>query len=161
MNTGNRARRTSFLRGESLCTTAMHSMTARFLRAGDRFEWRGEILTADDEPIEHDGIVTVPLALSDGSNDWVDIPATAFVPLRPADLDEPSEQPGLSFSEEPCPLAAQVEECVEAVEVAEHAVQRTDVGSEDSARAERCARWNADDQAIAQTADYSEGRELG
>jgi hypothetical protein len=60
----------------------MHSLTARFLRDGDRFEWNGEIFTADDDAIAHDGVVTVPLGLADGSSDWVELPAEAQVPLR-------------------------------------------------------------------------------
>ncbi|OKA03374.1 hypothetical protein, partial [Amycolatopsis regifaucium] len=65
-----------------LATVALHSLSARFLRPGDRFEWNGEIYTADDAAVEHDGMVTVPLELSDGSNAWVDVPATAMVPLH-------------------------------------------------------------------------------
>ncbi|WP_340686365.1 hypothetical protein LCL61_08750 [Amycolatopsis coloradensis] len=65
---------------------AMHSLSARFLRAGDGFEWNGKVYVADDDAIEHDGVVTVPLELSNGANGWVDVPATEMVPLHHDDI---------------------------------------------------------------------------
>lgn len=163
MSTDNPTPSESFPTSGPRCTTAMHSWPARFLRSGDRFRWRGAIVTAAGKPIRRRGVVTVPLVLIDGSRGSVDIPVTVSVSLHHDVLDRPSDCPRADtadVSAELCSLAAQVDESGEAVDVAEHAARQTGVTGEDSARAERCARWNADDRAIAQAADDSEGWEL-
>ncbi|QRP45778.1 hypothetical protein [Amycolatopsis sp. FDAARGOS 1241] len=73
---------------------ALHSLAARFLHEGDRFEWDGAIYVADDFAVEHDGVVTVPLALSDGSNGWVDVPANAMVALYHDDVHDSAGSTG-------------------------------------------------------------------
>lgn len=61
---------------------------------------------------------------------------------------------------DPPPLGERVAACGQAVDAAEHAVQQADIAGEDTARAERCARWNAEDQAADAAADDNDGREL-
>jgi hypothetical protein len=69
------------------------SVQARFLLEGDRFEWQGQEFTADGTAICHDGLVTVPLNI-DGHNDWVELPAYAWVPVNP----EPNATPATDES---------------------------------------------------------------
>ena len=59
------------------------------------------------------------------------------------------------------PLAQRVAECSAAVDAAQAAVAHTDDAheNEDIERAERCARWNSEDQAAEQADDTSEGWE--
>jgi hypothetical protein len=59
------------------------------------------------------------------------------------------------------PLAEQVAECGHAVNAAKAAVRHAEITNEDTHRAQRCARWNADDQAAAAAADDNDGQELG
>ncbi|SFW50377.1 hypothetical protein [Amycolatopsis australiensis] len=58
---------------------------------------------------------------------------------------------------EEAPLGAQVAECGQAVTAAESAVQRAGREDEDTARGERCARWNAEDAMAEQAVVQSEG----
>ncbi|MER7861692.1 hypothetical protein ABTX61_21475 [Amycolatopsis japonica] len=55
------------------------------------------------------------------------------------------------------PLVDRVAECGRAVEEVEDAVQHHDPADEDTERAERCARWNADDAADERADDDTEG----
>lgn len=59
---------------------------------------------------------------------------------------------------EAAPLAREVAECGRTVAEAEQAVQQAEITHEDRDRAERCARWAADD-ATQTTSEMSEGRQ--
>lgn len=69
--------------------------------------------------------------------------------VSPASSDETRADEG----GESAPLGKAVMECGRAVSAAEHAARQADAAGEDSARAERCARWNADDQTAEATDD--------